>query len=464
MKLFKKQTALFWALFLLLLSACGTTSANLAEIPFVPYDKIQGAPILHTFGWSFNEIAGNMADIAAAGFGAVQTSPISECITTHPYGGGVGMRISGTGGAWWYHYQPVSFRIGNYQLGTEEEFANMCRIAREHGVKVIVDIVANHFTGAEVSSQIKDEVRNIPGGAYREQNITDGDGRFRTTQSRLLSLLDTNTQNPYVQQEYLKYLKRCVELGASGFRFDAALHIELPEDDRSYASNFWPVVLNNGSEFQYGEILSRVEAERYIPYMPVTDSAYGSSIVNSIRAGHLDAEFLKNYRVRAPAEKLVTWVESHDTYFNNHDTADLTEKQIIYGWALLSARNGSTPLYFNRPAWSSSSNVWGNDAIGRMGNNAWKSREIAALNNFKRASEGKDELITNPAGSSRLMMIQRGDSAAVLINMGSRVTLNNVKTNLSDGVYTDLISGNEFKVTEGAMTGTINARSVVVFY
>ena len=460
---FRKKTALLLAV-LLFAAACSTTViGNLTEIPFAPYDKIQGAPVLHTFGWSFNEIAANMADIAAAGYGAVQTSPISECITTHPQGGS-GMRISPTGGAWWYHYQPVSFKIGNYQLGTEGEFANMCRAAKEHGVKVIVDIVANHFTGAEISSQIKDEVRNFPGGAYRAQNVS-GSGRYQTTQGRLLSLLDSNTQNPLLQQEYLKYLKRCIELGASGFRYDAALHIELPEDDQSFAGNFWPVVLDNSSEFQYGEVLSRVDAEMYVKYMRVTDAVYGTSLVNSIRSSFINADNLKNYRVRSQAENLVTWVESHDTYFNDHKTADLTEKQIIYGWALLCARSGSTPLYFNRPVWSSASNVWGSDVIGKKGNDAFKSREITALNHFKRAMEGTGELITNPTGSNQLLMIQRGNSGAVLINMGSQAVLNNVNTqNLTDGVYTDLISGNDFTVTEGTMTGTVNARSIVVFW
>jgi len=72
---FRKKTALLLAV-LLFAAACSTTViGNLTEIPFAPYDKIQGAPVLHTFGWSFNEIAANMADIAAAGYGAVQTSP-----------------------------------------------------------------------------------------------------------------------------------------------------------------------------------------------------------------------------------------------------------------------------------------------------------------------------------------------------------------------------------------------------
>ena len=465
MKLFRRYIAPLLILSLLLAASCSPVQE---EKTFEAVNnQINGMPVLHTFGWSFNEIAANMADIAAAGFGAIQTSPISECITTAA-GAGTGMEISGKGnGVWWFHYQPVSFQIGNYQLGTEAEFESMCNVAAGYNIKVIVDVVANHFCGAENSAQLSDEVRNFPGGAYREQNVTGGTNRYRETQGRLLSLLDTNTQNPHVQQEYLKYLKRCIQLGASGFRYDAALHIELPEDDSSFASDFWPVILNNGAEFQYGEILTRSSAETYVKYIPaVTDATYGTAIVSAVRNGRFDVSSLNRYRVNTLAKNLVTWVESHDTYYNDHVTANLTEKQILYGWAILCARDGSTPLFFNRPDGNTPGNVWGNNVIGKKGDDFFKSSEISALNHFKKAMEGTDELFSNPIeGDAQLLMIQRGNAGAVLINSGEQVTLNNADAdNLADGVYTDLISGSEFTVQNGKISGTVNAQSVAVFF
>ena len=82
-----------------------------------------------------------MQDIAYAGYSTIQTSPINECFV----GADGGMQISGDG-KWYYHYQPTDWTIGNYQLGTKDEFKAMCDEAHKYGIKVIVDVVPNHTT------------------------------------------------------------------------------------------------------------------------------------------------------------------------------------------------------------------------------------------------------------------------------------------------------------------------------
>ncbi|MBQ2124637.1 MAG: hypothetical protein II196_02475 [Spirochaetales bacterium] len=32
-------------------------------------------------------------------------------------------------GKWYYHYQPTDWKIGNYQLGTRDDFISMCKKA-----------------------------------------------------------------------------------------------------------------------------------------------------------------------------------------------------------------------------------------------------------------------------------------------------------------------------------------------
>jgi alpha-amylase len=475
---FQRIFALFLTL-LLLLTACGPSAPDTQETPsgepspsVTPYQPpvekpdapIQGGAILHAFCWSFQTIAENMADIAAAGFTAVQTSPITECITTSPWSPKPeGLELWGEG-AWWFHYQPISYRIGNYQLGSEEEFAEMCRIAKEHGVKILVDFVPNHFSSDY--AQIRDEIKDIEGGALRMENVSGG-GRLQQTQGRLLGLYDVNTHNPNVQQEVLKTLKRCIELGASGFRFDAVFHIELPDEEEGIRSDFWNVVLDNGAEFQYGELLGASEAAVYSKYMKVTDAVYGHAITHALRSGQFNAPSLQNYRVNAPAASLITWVESHDTYCNEGETADLTPRQILYGWAVLAARDGSTPLYFSRPAGSSPGldNRWGDNVIGKRGDDAFKSKEVTELNWFKRAVNGLCEHFTNPTGDDRLLMIERGAAGAVIINAGPETRLDGVAAHhLTDGSYTDRIGGNVFTVADGQLSGTVGAESVAVFY
>ena len=103
--------------------------------------EIAGGAILQAFSWDFNTIRESMPDIAAAGFTAVQTSPVNACLE----GEDGGMELYGDG-KWYYHYQPTDFKIGNYQLGTRDEFRAMCDEAHKYNVRVIVDVIANHTT------------------------------------------------------------------------------------------------------------------------------------------------------------------------------------------------------------------------------------------------------------------------------------------------------------------------------
>jgi alpha-amylase len=78
---------------------------------------------------------------------------------------------------------------------------------------------------------------------------------------------------------------------------------------------------------------------------------------------------------------------------------------------------------------------------------------------------GTGEYFSNPVGSDKLLMIERGSTGAVIINTAEQTILNNVTANLLlDGIYTDIISGNEFTVVDGKLSGTVNAETVVVFY
>ncbi len=120
-------------------------------------DTVQEGVILHAWQWSFNNIKDNMQAIAEAGYTAVQTSVIQQA-------------KEGTKGktneVWWVYYQPANFTIdntGNSALGTKAEFSAMCAEAHKYGIKVIVDVVANHLgnnKGYDLASTIPDEIRN----------------------------------------------------------------------------------------------------------------------------------------------------------------------------------------------------------------------------------------------------------------------------------------------------------------
>ena len=98
-------------------------------------DNVKEGAILHAWCWSFNTIKENLKDIAEAGFTTVQTSPANQCLVGD--NGGMSIWSENGQGKWEYHYQPTDWKIGNYQLGTREEFKSMCEEADKYGIKII---------------------------------------------------------------------------------------------------------------------------------------------------------------------------------------------------------------------------------------------------------------------------------------------------------------------------------------
>ena len=430
-------------------------------------DKIEDGAILHCWCWDFNTIAENIPQIAAAGFKAVQTSPINAF--QRGDNGGLSL-MSNNNGKWWYQYQTTDYTIGNYMLGTEAEFEEMCDTAHKYGVKVVVDIVANHCSSDY--SVISSHVKNIGGKAFHDRvEITESSNRYMVTQGKLTGLWDLNTQNPAVQQMICDYLVDVLSAGADGFRFDAAKHIELP-DDASYngidfAGDFWPTVLDNEAEFQYGEILPGGDrAADYAKLMKITAAAYGTNLRTGIEKKKVTATAVKNYRLTGvDSKQLVTWVESHDNYCGDDASwKQLDNTQVQLGWALIAAQGDTTPLFFARPKGSSTTDQWGQNKIGIDGDGNYYSKAVAAVNQFRNAMVGESKAVTDLVRQT-VTMIERGTKGAVITSVSAEdTTLTNKSTNLADGTYTDHVSGNVFTVANGKLSGTIKAGSVVVLY
>ena len=366
----------------------------------------------------------------------------------------------------YYHYQPTDYVIGNYQLGTKEEFTQMCDEAHKYGVKVIVDAVLNHVTGDK--SVISENITKIKEPFHTMGDIKDYNSRKQLTQGVLLGLTDLNTQNEEIQQYELKYLKECVEAGADGFRYDAAKHIELSTDDKEFASNFWNVVLDNGSKFQYGEILQggSDKIASYSKIMNVTASEYGEILRGCLVDGDVSAGALTDFAANGiDGGSLVTWVESHDNYCNDGNWSMMDKTQIKQGWAIICARGEGTPLFFDRPAGSSTDDQWGNNKIGEMGDTFFKDKDVAEVNKFRNKMIGESEEISNPQDDMSVIMIERGSKGAVIVNTDtSDKKLEEADTSLSDGTYKDKVGGKSFTVKKGKLSGTVKKGSVAVLY
>ena len=78
---------------------------------------------------------------------------------------------------------------------------------------------------------------------------------------------------------------------------------------------------------------------------------------------------------------------------------------------------------------------------------------------------GEEEKLSNPNDNTDILMIERGTKGAVLVNISSEeIKLSDVETTLADGTYKDKVSGKEFKVKDGKLSGTVKKEAVVVLY
>lgn len=435
--------------------------------------------ILHAWSWSFNTIKDNMKDIADAGFTIVQTSPANTCVV----GEDGGMQLFGNG-KWYYHYQPIDWKIGNYQLGTRDEFIAMCNEAKKYGIRIIVDVLPNHT--AVDRSKVTQDLLDAVGGMdnlYHANGltpVTDYNDRLQCTTGEMGGLPDVNTENPDFQHYYMLYVNDLLACGARGFRYDTAKHIGLPSDPldpKAEQNDFWNIATGRkavqgvtlampmDSLFVYGEVLQdkNVKETEYAEYFGLTASAYGGKLRKILTAHTAKGENLLDWEHPVNPHKLITWVESHDTYCNEHESASIEDKSIELGWVLLASRQFGTPLFYSRPDGSTRENLWGNNIIGAKGNDSFKSPVVKAANLFRKAMIGEPENVYVSDDGS-IIGIARGDKGMAIVNLGTQPTQADIATTMPSGEYTDKVSGAAFKVAKGKLTGSLAPESAYILY
>lgn len=463
-----------------LISGCdqnnSSTPENVNTAENKTADSIETGTILQCFCWDFNTIKESMADIAAAGFTSVQTSPINECLE----GENGGMELYGNG-KWYYHYQPTDFKIGNYQLGTREEFKAMCEEAEKYGINVLVDVIANHTT-PETDAVSKDLIEAGGGSLetlYHKGNANDLNNysnRLDCTTYKMGGLPDINTERPSFQDYFFDFINDCIDCGADGFRYDTAKHIGLPDDpkeDDGFENNFWEKATKNvnkaDSLFIYGEVLqgNNDRIKDYISEIGrTTASTYGSKIRSAINNNVLSPGSVSDYWLGDIEPNVVTWVESHDNYINDGTAYSFTNEQIILGWSIITARKDGTPLFFDRPYNSSMDNIWGMNRIGTQGDDFYKDNRVRAVNFFRTAMQGEEENLASPGDDTSALIIERGNKGAVIVNTEGALKTG-FEIGLADGKYVDRVDNKTtYTVSGGKLTSDadIPENSVVVLY
>lgn len=485
MKKAKKIASLVVASALLTSSFAAITSVNAAEVDSSAQtasadstlrDKVGDGVMLHAFNWSYNTIKENLPAIAAAGYTTVQTSPVQQPKDYSTSGDVTGQ--------WWKLYQPISFHIAEQSwLGTKDDLKSLCDEADKYGIKIICDIVSNHIANADETrpDSVSNQVKKYEPEFYKKRRTYTrtykGDANDSSVQAvvqgHVSKCPDLVTNDTAVQTYIINLLKECIDCGVDGFRFDAAKHIET-EDDGEYASDYWKNITTSASSYYtqktgddlyiYGEILNNCGVDRsyssYTKYINVTDNRTGDAVLYNVTRGKASTATNAKYKSGVAASNAVLWAESHDTYegssgssgFSN--TAGISDENVVKAWAIVASRKDSTALFFARP---------GTALMGGVSTDTtYKSTAVSEINKFHNLFVGQSEKL---GSSGDIAYVARGTSGIVLSNCkGTNASVSISGTGLADGKYTDTVSGAEFTVANGVLTGSIGKTGVAVVY
>lgn len=484
MKKAKKIASLVVASALLTSSFAAITSVNAAEVDSAQTasadstlrDKVGDGVMLHAFNWSYNTIKENLPAIAAAGYTTVQTSPVQQPKDYSTSGDVTGQ--------WWKLYQPISFHIAEESwLGTKDDLKSLCDEADKYGIKIICDIVSNHIANADEArpETVSNQVKKYEPEFYKKRKTYTrtykGDANDSSVQAvvqgHVSKCPDLVTNDTAVQGYIINLLKECIDCGVDGFRFDAAKHIET-EDDGEYASDYWKNITTSASSYYtqktgddlyiYGEILNNCGADRsyssYTKYINVTDNKTGDAVLYNVTKGKASTATNAKYKSGVAASNAVLWAESHDTYegssgssgFSN--TAGISDENVVKAWAIVASRKDSTALFFARPGTALMGNI--------STDSTYKSTAVSEINKFHNLFVGQSEKL---GSSGDIAYVARGTSGIVLSNCkGTNASVSISGTGLADGKYTDTVSGAEFTVANGVLTGSIGNTGVAVVY
>lgn len=428
--------------------------------------RMQDTPILHCWNWSMSTIASHLSEIKEAGFKTIQLSPMQPQKDYYTSNG----NNENWGNGWWKLYQPLGFVVAtkNHSLGTKAELTALCNKAKSLDIDVIMDVVSNHLAGGSAQT-INGGVKQYESDIYNKNLIhknnvcQDWEDPKQLLTYPLGEYPDLQTENVTVQNRVISLLKEYIDCGVNGFRFDAAKHIETP-DDGIYASDYWPNVIKGANEyasslgldepFYYGETLNTIGNGRkytsYTKYMSITDTRQGSTILNAVTNNSLNS-LTDRYISGIDSSQLVLWAESHDTYADK-STQNITVADIHKAYMIQASRKNAATLYFARPE--------SGTKLGDVGRTDYKNKEIKAINLFHNSFVEQSEDISLNNGC---FINVRGNLGAAIVGISN--TNNNVSlnvANLEDGKYQDLISEKEYTVSSNKVTVTLTNNACVL--
>lgn len=267
--------------------------------------------IFHACDWRIKDITNSLDIISNMGYNYIQTSPVTP--------------TKEEGWENWIKYQPISFTLDD---SVKKDLEELCKEANKRGIRIVVDIVLRHLAGDNYGNLIPHEkcdktIVNNPN--FWLPPIV---GKNHKNRDELINkcwgMPSLNYYNQELQDIYINFLDELINLGVYSFRLDMCKHYALPEE----GCNFFTRVIGRYSDrFNYGECID-VEhywLEKYSKYINV-----------------LTEQFFND------DNKLVTWIESHDTYWTFKTTRHMSDEMRIREWEIL-LQSHNNVLWFSRP-------------------------------------------------------------------------------------------------------------------
>lgn len=203
--------------------------------------------------------------IGKAGYMGVKVFPPQESVLSYAW------PQNGELNPWWFMYQPVGYKLSG-RHGSRDQLRAMIQVCRSHGVRVYADAVINHMSGG--GNDVWPSHRNdagwcatwefkestgyspyfthnfmyqysnntglkpgleypastyIPTDFHCERALNSWTDPFLLNYGWLDGLTDLDTEAEYVQERIAAYMSDLISIGFSGFRVDAAKHIQ-PQD------------------------------------------------------------------------------------------------------------------------------------------------------------------------------------------------------------------------------------------
>ena len=321
-----RRPSLFTALAALAVLAV-PASAGAAEQPVA---------IFHAFDQRYTDVAQFVCALGDQGYSHVQLAPAQKSKPIRE---------------WYGRYQPVDYSVID-GMGSEAELRALVTRAHGCGVKVIADVVFNHMADM-------DEFANLqypqlgPANFHARCFIDYGDGNRTSEQNCWLGanathrgLPDLDVSRAAVQDVHRAHLRKLLDLGVDGFRFDAAKH--MPADVLRRYLDF--VDQRRGNAWNYLEVIEDgdTKATHYSGVAAVTDF----TLYRALKRAFTFGGDLRTLRVAeaVPDARSTTFGRNHDNIREINADAidpydDRTDSWLATAFVL--AREAGTPLVLN---------------------------------------------------------------------------------------------------------------------